>query len=264
MTFATQPNYEAPADADTDNTYTVTVQAMAGDSTDTAISTDTHEVTVMVTNVDEPGSIMLSTLQPQDGVPVTATLSDADLRAADGSAVTLAPTWQWYRGSTEIPGATAASFTPSDRDVGFLLVVKASYDDGEGEDKTAEESSAHPVRAAPATNVPPAFPDTDTDTTGVQQTRTVVENTPAGENIGDPVVATDPGDVLTYSFQGTTNATDEANFDLDRATGQLQTKGALDFDTSTGGSASRTVTVIATDPFGATGEVTVTVSMSRM
>ena len=260
LTFASTPNYEAPADSDTDNTYTVTVTASAGDSTTPEVLTDSHEVTVEVTNVDEAGSIMLSTLQPQEDVAITATLSDADLRAADGSAVTLAPTWQWYRGSTEIPGATAATFTPSDRDVGFLLRVEASYDDGEDEDKTAEESSAHPVRAAPETNIPPVFPDTDTDTTGVQQTRTVAENTASGEDIGDPVAATDPGDVLTYTLGGT----DAALFSLDRATGQLKTKGSLDFDTSTGGAASRSVTVTATDPFGATGEVAVTITVTNV
>ena len=144
--------------------------------------------------------------------------------------------------------------------MGFLLRVEASYDDGEDEDKSAEQASAHPVRAAPETNVPPAFPDTDTDTTGVQQAREVAENTPAGEDIGDPVAATDPGDVLTYTLGGT-NAD---LFSLDRATGQLRTKGALDFDTSTGGAATRSVTVTATDPFGATGEVTVTVNVTNV
>ena len=262
LEFMSPPNYEAPTDSNTDNTYTVTVQASAGASDETEVSTDTYEVTVEVTNEDEPGSIVLSTLQPQVGVQVTTTFSDADTRAADGSTTPNTRTWQWYRGSTEIPGATMENYTPSSGDVGFLLVVKASYDDAEGEDKGAEQPSAHPVRAAPATNIPPAFPDTDTNTDGNQQTRTVAENTSSGEDIGDPVVATDPGDVLTYAFEGDANSVHEALFSLDRATGQLKTKGALDFDNSTGGAASRTVTVTATDPFGATREVTVTVTVT--
>ena len=154
LTFANSPDYEVPTDADTNNIYSVTVTASAGDSTDAAVLTDSHEVTVEVTNVDEAGTIELSTLQPQVGVQVTARLSDADLRDADGNPVTLDPTWQWYRGATEIPGATANTFTPTSGDVGFLLVVKASYDDGEGEDKSAEQMSANPVRAAPDTNTP--------------------------------------------------------------------------------------------------------------
>ena len=35
---------------------------------------------VTVTNVEEPGEIDLSTLQPQEGVAITATLTDLDGR----------------------------------------------------------------------------------------------------------------------------------------------------------------------------------------
>ena len=258
LRFKSKPNYEMPADADTNNTYTVTVVASAGASTDAAIQTDTYEVTVNVTNVEEPGSIMLSTLQPQVGVAITATLSDADTRSADGSPLTITPTWQWYRGATEIPGAAAASYTPSAGDVGFLLRVEATYDDTEGKDKSAEEASAHPVRAAPASNIAPVFPDEDVpDANVLIKPREVDENTPAGMDVGAPVVATDPGDVLTYSFAGGGNSASEANFDIDRATGQIMTKNALDHETT----ASYTVTVTATDPFGSpvSADVTITV-----
>ena len=47
LTFKESPDYEMPADADTDNTYMVTVTADAG--ADIA----THEVTIMVTDVDD-------------------------------------------------------------------------------------------------------------------------------------------------------------------------------------------------------------------
>ena len=53
----------------------------------------------------------------------------------------------------------------------------------------------------------------------------MAENTPAGTNIGAPVVASDP-DVLTYSL----DATGAMSFDINRATGQLITKVALDFE----------------------------------
>ena len=53
-------------------------------------------------------------------------------------------------------------------------------------------------------------------------TRTVAENTKAGQAIGDPVVAEDKdGDVLTYTLGGT----DAGVFAIDWATGQLKTKG---------------------------------------
>ena len=57
--------------------------------------------------------------------------------------------------------------------------------------------------------------------------REVAENTPAGELVGDPVVATDKeGDVLTYVLSGG----DAASFTIDVATGQLRTKAPLDYD----------------------------------
>ena len=56
----------------------------------------------------------------------------------------------------------------------------------------------------------------------------MAENTAAGENIGDPVTATDAdaGDTLTYTLGGA----DMDSFDIDDATGQLMTKAALDYE----------------------------------
>ena len=78
------------------------------------------------------------------------------------------------------------------------------------------------VTATPFANSAPEF------TTDIA-TRTVEENTSAGENIGKPVTATDPdsGDTLTYSLSGV----DAASFDIDTATGQLKTLAALDYET---------------------------------
>ena len=87
-----------------------------------------------------------------------------------------------------------------------------------------------------------------------------MENTPAGEDIGAAVEATDSGDVLTYSLGGE----HAAQFDLDRATGQLRTKGSLDIEDTTAGGATRTVVVTATDPFGAEAMVTVTVTVTNV
>ena len=101
--------------------------------------------------------------------------------------------------------ALMSSYTPTTGDVGSVLRATAMYDDGEDEDKTAQEDSAHAVRQAPETNIPPTFPDQDlTDASDEgdvrpRSARKVAENTPAGTNIGAPVVASDP-DVLTYSL----------------------------------------------------------------
>ena len=258
LEFSSPPNYEDPKGglSDDSNTYTVTVVASAGASEIDTVRMVSEEVTVNVTNVEEPGSIMLSTLQPQVEIPITATISDPDNPDAT-SLVDL--TWEWLRGEDVIAGATGATYTPMVTDVGSVLTARASYDDAEGEDKAAETESAHAVRAKPDTNTPPAFPDQDPDATGNQQTRMVAENTPAGEDIGAPVEATDAGDVLTYSADNDANpATEFTTFDIDRATGQLKTKAAL----NTEAAATQTVVVTATDPFGASATVTVTVTVT--
>ena len=252
LTFKSPPDFEMRADAGTNNTYEVTVKASDGGDDTTSM----EAVMIKVTNVEEPGTVMLSTLQPQVGVAITATLTDPD------NATEATVTWQWYRGSSEIVGATVgagtpmSSYTPVGGDVGSVLRAIAMYNDDEDDDKAAQKDSAHAVRQAPESNIPPSFPDQDLGDTGVQtaQTREVAENTPAGTNIGAPVVASDP-DVLTYSLDDGIPA---AAFDIDRATGQLMTKAALDHETGN----TYIVTVRATDPFGATVTSVVTITVT--
>ena len=56
---------------------------------------DHHKVTVTVTDVDEDGSISLSAQQPQDGVALTATLTDQDARSdADNPIIDAEWTWE--------------------------------------------------------------------------------------------------------------------------------------------------------------------------
>ena len=74
---------------------------------------------------------------------------------------------------------------------------------------------------APSTNAVPEFASDATTTLFVP------ENTPAGENIGDPFTATDDDDTtLTYSLDDQ----DGASFEVD-ASGQIKTKSALDYET---------------------------------
>ena len=246
LRFDSPPNYEAPADMGGDNTYEVTVTA-----SDDGTNTGTEDVEIEVTNVDEAGTVMLSTLQPQVEVALTATLVDSDV-------VSDTATWMWFRGNDIIAGGIGDTYTPMAGDVGSVLKAKATYRDGEDteNDKNAEEASVHAVRAKPATNIAPAFPDQDSTTNGPQtgQTRMVAENTPSGRNIGAAVVATDSGDVLTYSIDDMA----EATFDIDRATGQLKTQAPLD----TEGTPSYPVTVKATDPFGASATALVTITVT--
>ena len=107
------------------------------------------------------------------------------------------------------------------------------------------------------TNSAPQFPSSETGT------RTVDENTPWYQNIGDPVVATDPDDdKLTYSLENARTS----RFTIDRFTGQLQTGAPLDYETQ----ATYTAKVIAADrlepddPSRATDTITVTINVNNV
>ena len=245
LSFAKSPDYEMPADNDMDNTYMVMVQA-----TDESNKVGMHEVTVKVTNVDEMGTITLSALRPQSQILFTATHTDPD-GPADGEITDLK--WQWAKASSrsgsysDIDDAIASSYTPQDTDNGSYLRVTATYTDPEGSGKSAMARSAYKAQAKRGLNNAPVFPDQDADTEGDQSTeatRSVAENTAAGQAIGDPFVAEDEnGDILTYTLSG---SEDDDSFSIDWATGQLMTKGALDHEADE----TLTVTVRATDPAG--------------
>ena len=87
-------------------------------------------------------------------------------------------------------------------------------------------------------------------------TRSVAENTAAGQPVGTPVTATDTdGDTLTYSLAGT----DAASFDIVPASGQIRTKAGVSYDHEA--KALYSVTVRASDgtaTAGATVTITVT------
>ena len=87
-------------------------------------------------------------------------------------------------------------------------------------------------------NRPPAFAE---DSAAAFQ---VAENTAAGTDIGNAITATDPddGDSLIYLLGGA----DADHFAIDADSGQLQTKGALDYESRD----SYAVTVIAADGAG--------------
>ena len=118
------------------------------------------------------------------------------------------------------------------------------YTDGHGSGKSESMVSANAV------NTVPAF---DADTA----TRSVDENTAAGENIGAPVMATDADDdMLTYTLSGT----DASSFDIDESTGQLMTMADLDYETET----TYIVTVTAKDTSEATDSVMVTINVTNV
>ena len=227
-------------DFETEDSYMVTVTA-----TDAAGSTETLDVTISINNVEEPGTVTLSTDAPRPEAEITATLADPD-NVVDGNV-----NWQWESSAdgadpwTPIDGATGATYMVGETDRGNYLRAMAMYTDGYGPDEAVSDATANAV----AGNAAPVF---DAETAE----RMVAENTAAGENIGAPVAATDAdtGDTLTYTLGGT----DAASFAIDASTGQLQVKDALDFETET----SYEVEVTATDESSATDTVTVTITVT--
>ena len=72
-----------------------------------------------------------------------------------------------------IGGATTDAYMPADADLNRFLRATASYDDGEGSDKTAEAVSTNQMQPATVTNTAPEFPVSESGQ------REVEENTPA-------------------------------------------------------------------------------------
>ncbi len=254
LAFKSMPDFESPVDAGRNNTYNVTVRA-----TDSAGRTDVLNIAVVVTNVDEEGTVSLSTLAPKVGVELTATLTgDLDGRPSR-------VTWKWERADsgafgdsdsvTVISGATSASYTPVHADAGKYLRATALYADPQGPGKSAGVVSAGAVAAS---NKPPWFddPSTGDKDESIKEIAQEEGEFQAETDLGDSVSATDPENAqLTYELSG-----DAALFDIDRSTGQIKVRAGttLDYETKS----SYVVRVKATDPDGASATATVTINIT--
>ena len=124
------------------NTYVVEVAA-----TDSSGATARITVTVIVTNLDEPGTVTLSPVRPSVDTPMSAALTDPDGDVSD-------VTWRWARdemmdGTFDdvISGATGTSYTPVDADAGMYLKATAGYTDGHGTGKSTSAATASAVTA---------------------------------------------------------------------------------------------------------------------
>ena len=242
-------SFLAVADYEVEDEYRVTVQNSDG------LLTGRLAVTVTIVNIDEHGEIELSSEQPQVDTALTATLEDPDDDLTD-----IAWKWESYSATTStwttisttsVGSATSNTYMPVEGDEGNRLRVTVTYTDGHGTGKSVDEEPTNTVRPAPEINYPPVFASSTSTVS-----RSVEENTAAGEDIGDPVNADDQnsGDILRYALEGT----DKDSFDIDSGTGQLKTKAALNHEYKE----SYTVTVRASDPSNTTDTISVTITVT--
>ncbi len=282
LRFKSQPDFENPADGAhdldgngtvdagegaSDNIYRVTLRFGGGGEDGLATPDDpnddydgddlrTVDLVITVMNVDEPGTVTLSPLQPQVGTQLEAMLDDLDVQVGFGE-------WRWSTGPSKTgpwnyvtdwvdkgADSLANTYRPVVGDRDDYLRVEVRYKDRESDDIKDEQTvSNYPVRKDIVTsNADPTYPDqsslgvgTPTDgvfpLTRVATNRYVAENAPAGTLVGAPVTAFDDAttlDILTYSLfdnetdDSDTNANTPANmdghsthFDIDPATGQI-------------------------------------------
>jgi hypothetical protein len=108
---------------DDSNTYMVTVMAEAGGEMEMV------EVTVMVTDMDEDGSVTIMPTMARAGVELTASLDDPDMPQT----ITM---WDWWINDTMegdytmVPDELTRMYTPTAADVGKYLKARVTYTDG--------------------------------------------------------------------------------------------------------------------------------------
>ena len=149
LAFRSAPNYEAPTDSGQNNIYNLTV--VATDDSPSALSS-TRSVEVTVTDVDEDGTVSLSTTSPEVDTPIAATLDDPDRNVRNQA-------WQWQSSSggtnwSDIGSATGDTYTPVNGDVGLRLRATVTYDDVHGTGKSARSAGTSSTLEAVLPSLP--------------------------------------------------------------------------------------------------------------
>ena len=253
----------AALDYETKKSYSVTVSVSDGkggsDSIDVTINvTDVNETPPQPTNnapvftdgTSTTRSVAENTASGQNiGNPVAATDADNDtltytLSGDDAASFGIVSTSGQLQTRAALDYETKKSYS-----------VTVSVSDGNGGSDSIDvtinvtDVNEPPPQPPPPTNNAPVFTD------GTNTTRSVAENTAAGQNIGNPVAATDAdNDTLTYSLGGD----DAGSFGIVSTSGQLQTKAALDYETKK----SYSVTVSVSDGNGGSDSVAVTINVT--
>ena len=233
VTFNSTPDWEDPDDSDRNNVYRYTVVATDIQSGPSRRAVR-HEVTLTVQDQEEAGTITVSNLNPAVGENVTFTISDPDggivlsqLPGSGGFAwviQTRTPGGEWQQLIHANTGLDSYTYVADEDETGLeLRAIANPYTDRRGGGKSAESEATAAITPDPIPNAPPRF------RTGNAQD---IPEAGPGENVGDPVTATDrDNDALTFAIGA---GADGALFEIHPTTGQLRTAQALDFETTTG------------------------------
>ncbi len=226
------------------NSYVVTISVSDGSLSDSI--TVTINVTEVVENrapvfTDGTSTTRSIAENTASDTNIGAAVSATDPDTADNLIYTLGGT---DASSFSIDSTTGQLKTKValDYETKNSYVVTISVSDGSLSDSITVTISVTDVNEAPE------FASSTT-------TRSIAENTAANTNIGSPIAAATDVDSpqLTYTLGGT----DAASFDFDKATRQLKTKSALDYETKN----SYVVTISVSDGI-LTDSITVTISVT--
>ena len=156
--------------------YSITITARSGSGARRLSAT--LDVTIEVVDTDDPGTVALSQRQPEVGIAIHATATDADggvivrrwvwARSAEVDACQDSPVGGW----DPIIGVSSAVYAPRPADFGRCLRATAFYTDNMGDDQDAmgvtevpvgrhESAGGAPEPDGGFVNAAPVFPDQD-------------------------------------------------------------------------------------------------------
>ena len=195
---------------DSDNAYTMTIDVKGEDDSATGAPGITGTA-----QVGQTLTATVGTIADLDGLPdpfISHSLTTIQWIQVDGAT------------EIDISGATNETYTLATADAGKKIKVKVSFEDEGGTAEGPLTSDAYPASGtvtAAGTNNAPVFSSSNVS-------RSIAENTAAGQNVGAAVTATDAdaGDTLAYTLEGT----DAAFFDFVGTTGQIRTKTNVSYD----------------------------------
>ena len=277
LTFRSAPNFEAPnddADGTSDGVYDVVVhllldgETVADEDDNPTPDTRTQAVAITVVDVDEDPVFTKTTDDNDNVVPTPLNIAEnkqpnTDLnrpvesspQASDEDEI---PEDDMYASVALLyklsgSGAEAFSIVPATGELRTTRVLDYESGDRSFEVTVTATDPTHSSDNDSSDSIDLVINVTDEDEAPVgggtnqapqfassTMTRSVAENTDAEMDFDVRVTATDDDDnTITYTLDGT----DAGHFDIDAATGQLMTSGALDYESKS----SYTVTVTATD-----------------